>query len=68
MLAVLADEDLNPVLVVAGLEGGRRLAHNVLAVEEELREGALGIEEGVLIADSAYKLLLRRLVHLTVLE
>jgi len=40
----------------------------MLAVEEELREGALGIEEGVLIADSAHKLLPRRLVHLTVLE
>jgi hypothetical protein len=38
------------------------------AVEEELREGALGIEEGVLVADSAYKLLPRHLVYLTILE
>ena len=40
----------------------------MLAVEEELREGALGIEEGVLVADSAHKLLPRRLVHLAILE
>jgi hypothetical protein len=65
---VLADEDLDPVLVAAGPEGGRRLAYDILAVEEELREGALGTEEGVLVADSAYELLLCRLVHLTVLE
>jgi hypothetical protein len=65
---VLANEDLNLVLVAAGLERGRRLARDVLVVEEELREGALGTEEGVLIADSAYELLLRRLVYLTVLE
>jgi hypothetical protein len=65
---VLADEDLNPVLVVARLEGGRRLAYDVLAVEEELREGALGTKEGVLVADSTYELLPRRLVHLAVLE
>jgi len=51
-----------------GPEGGRRLTRNILVVEEELREGALGIEEGVFIADSAYKLLPRYLVYLTVLE
>jgi len=65
---VLANKDLNLVLVVAGLEGGRRLAYNILVVEEELYEGALGIEEGVLIIDSAYKLLLYYLVYLTILE
>jgi len=65
---VLADEDLNLVLVAVGPEGGRCLAYNILVVEEELREGALGIEEGVLIADSAHKLLPRYLVHLTILE
>jgi hypothetical protein len=65
---VLANKDLDPVLVAAGLEGGRRLARDVLVVEEELHEGALGIEEGVLMADSAYKLLLRYLVYLAILE
>ena len=65
---VLANKDLNLVLVTAGLEGGRRLARNILAVKEELYKGALGIEEGVLIADSTYKLLLYYLVYLTILE
>jgi hypothetical protein len=38
-------------------EGRRRLASNVPALEEELREGALYIEEGVLVPERAYKLL-----------
>ena len=65
---VLANKDLNLVLVIVGLEGEQCLTYNIPAVEEELYEGALGIEEGVLIADSAYKLLPRYLVHLTILE
>jgi hypothetical protein len=62
---VLADEDLNLVLVAVGLEGGRRLARDILAVEEELREGALGIEEGVLIVDNVYKLCYMVELHVT---
>jgi len=46
---VLAYKDLDPVLVAPPAEGGRRLASDVLAPEEELREGALRIEEGVLM-------------------
>jgi hypothetical protein len=62
LLAVLPDEDLNPILVATAPEGRRRLASNVLVLEEELREGTLRTEEGVLVPERAYKLLPRRLI------
>jgi uncharacterized protein YjeT (DUF2065 family) len=44
LLAVAPNEDLNPILVLALPEGWRRLASDVLALEEELREGLLRAE------------------------
>ena len=43
LLTVLADEDLDPVLVAMATERRRRLARDVLALEEELGEGPLYI-------------------------
>jgi len=40
---VLANEDLNPVLVTTAAERRRRLARNILALEEELGKGPLCI-------------------------
>jgi hypothetical protein len=62
LLTVLPNEDLNPILVTIAPEGRRRLASDVLALEEELREGTLCIEEGVLVPERAYKLLPRCLI------
>ena len=62
LLAVLPNEDLNPILVAIAPEGWRRLTSDVLALEEELYEGTLCIEEGVLIPERAYKLFPRCLI------
>ena len=62
MLAVAPDEDLDPILVLTLLEGRRRLASDVLALEEELRKGPLRAEEGFLVLEGAHELLPRRLI------
>ena len=67
LLAVLANENLDPVPVATAPEGGWRLAGDVPAPEEELRQGALRIEQGVLVAEGAHELLPYRLIHLAVL-
>ena len=68
LLAVPPDEDLNSVLVLPAPEGRWGLARYVPPPEQELRQGPLCIEEGVLVAYGAHELLPRRLVHLPVLE
>jgi hypothetical protein len=44
LLAVAPNEDLNPIPVLTLPEGRRRLASDVPALEEELREGPLCAE------------------------
>ncbi len=49
-LAVLANEDLNSVPILAAAKGRGWLASNVPPLEKELRQGALRTEKGVLVA------------------
>jgi hypothetical protein len=49
-LAVLANEDLDSVLILAAAKGRGWLASNVLPLEKELYQGALRVEKGVLVA------------------
>ena len=49
LLTILADEDLDLVLVATAVERRRRLARDVLALEEELGKGPLRAQEGVLV-------------------